>query len=91
MLYVVQVHIFPIPNKKKREGVNDEGYYLSEVYSSYSQAKQNAWEYCLNLCNKENGHNFHIISHNTFGFSVAWYVSEGVRIETPKNSYLVTC
>ena len=69
----------------------DEGYYLSEVYSSYSQAKQNAWEYCLNLCNKENGHNFHIISHNTFGFSVAWYVSEGVRIETPKNSYLVTC
>ena len=69
----------------------DEGYALHEVYSSYSQAKQNAWEWCLNKCHEENGHNFHIISHNTFGFSVAWYVSNGVRIETPKSSYLVTC
>ena len=67
----------------------NEGYYLHEVYSSHSQAKQNAWDYCLKKCNEENGYNFHITSHNTFGFSVAWETEEGVRIETPQNSYLI--
>lgn len=67
----------------------DEGFALNEVYSTYSQAKKEAWEYCLRKCNEENGNNFHIISHNTFGFSVAWYVKDGVRVETPNNSYLI--
>lgn len=68
---------------------NCEGYSLHDVYGSFSRAKENAWEYCLNLCHKENGYNFHIISFNTFGFSVAWNTAEGVRIETPQNSYII--
>lgn len=66
-----------------------EGYSLHDVYDNYSDAKINAWGYCLRLCSVENGLNFHICSHNTFGFSVAWEVENGIRIETPKNSYLI--
>lgn len=67
----------------------NEGFRLWDVYGTVSQAKQNAWDYCYNLCNRENGTNFRIISHNTFSFSVAWDVPEGVRIETAQNSYFV--
>ena len=73
-----------------------EGFSLREVYGSFSTAKENAWRYCLNLFQKENGYNFRIYSHNTFGFSVAWEITDaetgeivGTRIETPSNSYLV--
>ena len=68
---------------------NFEGYTLNEVYGNYSNAKYNAFVYCLNKAANENGKNFHICSHNTFGFSVAWEVENGMRIETPKNSYLI--
>lgn len=67
----------------------NEGFKLWDVYGTVSQAKQNAWEYCLSLCNRENGTNFRIISHNTFSFSIAWDVADGVRIETAQNSYFV--
>ena len=66
-----------------------EGYTLADVYGNYSPAKYHAWVYCLDKCQVENGSNFHICSHNTFGFSVAWETAEGVRIETSKNSYLI--
>lgn len=69
---------------------NFEGYTLNEVYGSYSAAKYHAFVDCVHMCQAENGKNFHICSHNTFGFSVAWEVENGVRIETPKSSYLVT-
>ena len=68
----------------------NEGYSLNEVYGNYSHAKQKAWEDCLKMCIEENGESFHIISHNSFSFSVAWYVPQGLRIETSCNSYLVT-
>ena len=68
---------------------NYEGYLLNDVYSNYSAEKERAWLYCRELCSAENGHNFHICSHNTFQFSVAWETEEGVRIETATNSYLV--
>lgn len=75
---------------------NYEGYSLDEVFGTYSHAKRNAWDYCLRLCKEEGGYNFRIISHNTFGFSVAWDIInpeygniEKIRIETPKNSYLI--
>ena len=70
---------------------NFEGYTLNEVYGSYSTAKICAFYDCLTKAQAENGHNFHICSHNTFGFSVAWETEKGVRIETPKNSYLIVC
>lgn len=66
-----------------------EGYTLNEVYGHYSPAKFHAFYDCVLKAQAEDGHNFHISSHNTFGFSVAWEVENGVRIETPKNSYLV--
>ena len=66
-----------------------EGYSLDEVYSSYSAAKANSWSYCRDLCRREGGSSFRIISHNTFGYSVAWDIPEGIRIATAKSSYLV--
>lgn len=67
----------------------NEGYYLTEVYNNPSKAKINAWEQCVKCCHDENGKNFHICSHNTFNFSVAWETKEGVRLETACNSYLI--
>ena len=65
------------------------GYTLDDIYASYSCAKSSAYRWCLNKCAEEGGSDFHITSFNTFGFSVAWKTSEGVRIETPNNSYLL--
>ena len=45
---------------------------LYQVYGSYSQAKQRAWDYCWKLCNKYNGTNFCITSYNSFSFCVAF-------------------
>lgn len=66
-----------------------EGYTLHEVYGSFSYAKAQAYKHCLDMCCAENGRNYHICSHNTFGFSVAWVTDEGVRIETSQSSYLI--
>lgn len=68
---------------------NYEGCTLNEIYGAYSFAKYQAFLNCLYKCQAENGRNFHITSHNTFGFSVAWEVADGVRIETPNNSYFI--
>lgn len=73
-----------IASAKRFDGVT-----LHDVYGSYSAAKFNAFVDCVDKCMAEGGHNFHICSHNTFGFSVAWETEKGVRIETPKNSYLI--
>ena len=66
-----------------------DGYSLHDIYNSFSYAKEKAYNYCRELYYKENGSNFRIISHNTFSFSIAFDVENGVRIETPNNSYLV--
>ena len=72
-----------------------EGKYLSDVYGRYSSAKLSAYEDCLEWCKETNGYNFHIISANTFGFSVAWEYNDPntgeimTRIETPKNTYII--
>lgn len=71
------------------KALHNEGYYLHDVYGSVSHAKKDAWEHCLAQCSAEGGHNFHIISHNSFNFSVAWEIPEGVRIETASNSYFI--
>ena len=68
---------------------NFEGYTLPEVYGRNSYQKEIAWRECLYKCQAENGRNFHICSHNTFQFSVAWETENGYRIETANNSYLV--
>lgn len=68
---------------------NYQGYYLQDVYSNYSHAKAKAWNYCFEQYIKDNGTNFHICSHNSQTFTVAWETDEGMRIETAYNSYLI--
>lgn len=67
----------------------NKGTCLSDVYVRWSQKKQVAYDSCREMCFYENGTNFRIISHNIYGFSVAWETKHGTRIETPKNSYLI--
>ena len=47
-------------------------WYLEDVYSSYSQAKRNAYEYCRDLYNKYNGERFRIVSFNQNVFTVGF-------------------
>ena len=66
-----------------------DGYNLWDCYQSFSYAKQKAYEYCLDLCQKEKGTNFHITSHCSNFFTVAWEVENGIRMETDRNSYFI--
>lgn len=52
-----------------REKGNTE---LSDVYGSYSSAKYRAFLYCKDLCEKLNGTDFYIASHNCMFFSVVF-------------------
>lgn len=77
----------------RKAGYN-EGYFLSEVYSTYSWQKGNAWKWCEHEYLISNNHtNFHICSHNTFGFTVAWFCTindeKCLRYETKDNTYVV--
>ncbi len=67
-----------------------EGTFLNQVYDSWSNSKQYAWDKCFEeYSNTEGADAFGICSHNTFSFSVSWFTPKGMRLETFKNSYLV--
>lgn len=71
-------------------GSRYEGTELYQIYDKWSQAKQNAFDWCYEqYLASEDSNSFSIISHNSYGFSVSWLCKDGLRIETPKNSYLV--
>lgn len=81
-------------------GTREVGYNLTDCYSSHSNAKQNAFERCFEeYRNDLNSKNFSICSYNTFGFTCSWFfdyldpktgeITEALRVETPKNSYIV--
>lgn len=71
-------------------GSRYDGTELYQIYDKWSQAKQNAFDWCYEQYLASEDHNsFSIISHNSYGFSVSWLCKDGLRIETPKNSYLV--
>ena len=70
---------------------NNEGIILNDIYESYSPVKDISWRENFYKCVAEHGKNFHICSHNTFQYTLAWETEKGVRIETAKNSYLITC
>lgn len=77
----------------RRAQVN-EGHTLSDVYGNYSTEKARSYDWCLEQYNTTTGaHNFHICSHNSFQYSVAWEgFKDGesiLRVETANNSYLV--
>lgn len=67
----------------------NEGFFLSDVYGRYSYEKEKSWDDCLEKCAKMHGYNFHICSHNTFQYSVAWETETAFYIETANNSYVV--
>lgn len=68
-----------------------EGTFLSQVYDRWSDEKQKAWDKCYAEYSLTSGSSqFGICSHNTFSFSVSWFTPLGMRLETSKNSYLVT-
>lgn len=64
-------------------------YTLDEAYKSHSTAKENAYNYCRSLCQKEAGYDFRIISANTFQFTCGWRTYNALRIETANNSYII--
>lgn len=71
-----------------------DGYTLNQTYKRYSDDKRKAYDWCYEqYLDSENHAAFSIISHNSFGFSVSWLCTidghEGMRIETPKNSYFI--
>ena len=78
------------------KGQNWEGKYLNQVYDSWSDAKQEAWTRCFEMCCEEGGEEFSIVSHNTFEYINhlmlglrSWFTDAGMRYITPQNSYLV--
>lgn len=56
-----------------------EGVVLSDVYGSYSGAKEDAYNDCSKLCDQFNGWGFHIASHNPMVFTVQF------KLENPLN------
>lgn len=71
-----------------------EGYSLADVYGSYSNEKAYSYNKCYELyASDDNASDFHICSHNSFCYSVAWNTiingEEVLRVETANNSFLV--
>lgn len=56
-----------------------KGVFLSDVYGSYSDAKENAYNECRELCDRFNGWGFQIGSYNANVFTVQF------KFENPLN------
>ena len=81
-------------NRLYNRYVTCEGFYLSDVYNSYSPAKEQAYNWCWEKYMNTEGHNsFGICSHNTSFFTVSWNGlyngKEALFVETPSNSYII--
>ena len=66
-----------------------DGYELYDVYNKPSREKQEAWEYCKDLCKKYNGTNLHIVGHNVFAFAAAFNIGDKVAYITQATNYLI--
>ena len=67
---------------------------LHQLYDTWSQAKQDAYEWCyIQYLESENHSAFGIGNANTFGFTASWLCTingeKAMRIETKDNSYIV--
>ena len=49
--------------EKYQQYQNSTNYGLYDVYNSFSREKENAYIYCVNLCDKNNGENLKIVSY----------------------------
>ncbi len=70
------------------------GFRLEDIYGSFSQAKQNGWNYCFEkYLNTPEHENFRITGYNQTMFTVAWdglYDGQpALFVETHKNSYII--
>lgn len=68
--------------------------YLSDVYKTYSQAKQHAYNVCMERMHNMNGYAPKILSSNAFHFTLAWlYINESGKecmdVETAYNTYYI--
>ena len=81
-------------------GSNYDGYSLRDIYTTYSEHKQQAYDWCFEKFRRDlNSSDFSIISHNGWQFSVSWLfdyvdpetgeVERAMQIETPNNSYTI--
>ena len=73
---------------------NCDGHTLNDIYSTWSSAKQRAFDDCVRWFNEsENAHTFRVGNANTFGFGASWYCDyngePAMRYETKSNSYIV--
>lgn len=79
-----------IENYKYSDFLNTELYH---IYKSNSTAKQNALNSCKEMCHALNGHNGHIISHNsqtfTYGFEFICDGTTKLAYITAFNNYIV--
>ena len=63
-------------------------YNLDDCYNTYSYAKENAYDYCINKMNKMNGYDGRILSYNTFVFTYAFMTDDNKLIVIcPVNEY----
>lgn len=67
---------------------------LYSIYTSFSRAKERAFELCEKMfAETENARCFGVGNANTFGFTASWYGTKDgeniFRVETKDNSYLV--
>lgn len=67
---------------------------LSNLYDKWSQAKENAFNWCWQqYCKDENSEAFGIGNANSFGFTASWLLTKDgedcMRVETKDNSYLI--
>lgn len=63
---------------------------IYQAYKTPSTNKTRADYQCRQQMAQEEGHGYRIISYNCNFFSVAWRTAQGLRIETPARSILVT-
>lgn len=62
---------------------------VEEFYKKPSSRKVQADYECQQQCYAEHGLHYRIISGNSFNFTAAWHTSEGLRVETSCESYIV--
>ena len=67
-----------------------DGTQLTDCYSSHSWRKQAVYDEWLEECYKNlNGKNFHIISHNSNFFSLAFEAGKDLYVITPSHNYVI--
>ena len=62
---------------------------VKQFYKQPSSAKVAAEKACLCIMKQEQGEDYKILNSNQYSFTAAWKTTEGLRVETRTNSYLV--